>query len=182
MNYLRKMIAGFAIRAGSAAVGFVFESNNVMDFKSVELILILVTAAALVGTIYNDKFKRIFPYWLFIKSGLDSIYILTLGKADFMTGLIIAANVIFFMVFACEHLIEKVLAKDVYSKFASVTFAVCFLIPYIAVFLSLAMVLLGVLFYEISLLVLIICLIVNACIFYKVCLVFVNLLLLTLKK
>lgn len=182
MNYIRKGIGALGVRITSAAVGFAFETNSLVEFKTVEMVLILITAAMLVATIYNHKFKRIFPYWMIIKSGLDSIYILTLNKTDFMTGLIIAANVIFFMVFACEWIMEKVLANDKHSKFTSVAFTVCFLIPYIAVILSLTMVLLGVFLYEISILVLIICLIVNICIFYKVCLVFVNLLLLTMKK
>lgn len=182
MNYLRKSLSSIAIRIASAGVGFAVEINNLIDFEKVELFLILATAAALVVTIYSGKLRRIFPYWLIIKSGFDSIYILTLNKVDFITELIIAANIIFAMVFVCDYLIKKVLDNDKHSKFAAAAFAVCFLIPYIAVFLSLAMVVLGVLFYEISIFILIICLVVNACIFFKACLVFVNLLLLTLKK
>jgi len=182
MSYLRKTLASIAIRIVSAGVGAVVEINSLIDFEVVALFLIVATGGALVATVYSDKFKKVFPYLLLVKSGFDSIYILMSNITDFMTGLIIAANVIFAMVFACDYLMKNVLANDKYSQFSAAAFTVCFLIPYIVVFLSLAMIIIAVMFYEVSIFLLIICLLVNACIFFKICFVFINLLLLTLNK
>lgn len=182
MSYLRKAFSMLAIRTVSAGVGFAVELKLLVDFKMIEVSLILLTAVFLIVTVYSHRFKRIFPYWLIVKSGFDFIYIITLSKTDFTTGLIIASNIIFIMVYVSECLIDNVLKNDIHSKFASITFAVCFLIPYIVVFLSLGLVLLSVFVCEMSLFVLLVCLLVNACVFFKVCLVYINLLLLTMNK
>ncbi len=182
MNYFRKAVGALGIRVISAGVGFAVEAVNLMDFQIIEFILIALTAAILVLTVYSGKFKRIFPYFLLIKSGFDVIYMHTLNSPDYITGLIIVANTIFGMVFTCDLLIKHLLSDGKCSRFTGIAFTVCFLIPYIAVFLSVAAIAIAILFYEISVLLIFICMIVNACIFFKVCFVYINLLLLTVNK
>lgn len=182
MSYLRKAFASIIIRIVSAGAGFAVEISNLINFEAIELFLILATAIAIVATIYSDRLKKIFPCWLIVKSGFDSVYILTLGKADFTSGLIIAANIVLIMVYVSDIIVSKALTYKAPGVLTQAAFTVCFLIPCIAVLLSLAMITLGVLIYKMSVFALIISLIVTVCVFFKVSMMFVNLMILTLKK
>jgi len=184
MLLLRKTLSSLAIRVVSALAGFAVSLNDLINLEVIVVIFTVITAAVLVFTVYSRKVKRIFPYLLIIKSGFDSIYILSLNSSNLAVGLIVSVNTLFAMIIFCDYVLSSMMANRSASRLKSILFSICLLVPYLVVFLSLTLITVLAIFREISVLFLILYLYLGGCILFKVNFIFVNLLLLkkTIKK
>jgi len=181
MISLAKTFTSIFINVLSSIVEITVRIDSLIDMRILVLMFTIITAITLVLTVYSHKVKSFFPYLLIAKSVIDAMYILTFAQGCLEIGLIIL-NSVFVMFLIYYYSINSLIEGNYFSKLKFMLFAVCLLVPFLVVFLSIVVTVIAILFYKISTLNLLLLLFVNICILFKASFAFIDLLLLRKTK